>query len=368
MRSALHEVNAAKIGDLLHRSLTPEPRGSGRISLPVAWASARGTVRKENQDRLLMVRTRSGSAVAVLADGMGGMKGGDVAARTAVVTAAQSCLASSLPFETLLPGALQAANDAVFRQLRGEGGAAVVIAGWDSRTCYVSHAGDARAYSVGADGRLAQLTTDDTIQGQLVRLGQPASSESHLSGQLLQFVGMGTDFEPHVTPVPASARAVLLTSDGVHGMPAEVFTWIVGGATQLHLLVQRLITAIEWGGGQDNGTVIAVSLHSEQTAPSNPDVAEVWTPSDHIVVMSTEAPPRLDSTKPSDHRPRRKKTRKPPKRGDAPSSLQRTKRQKQLPIVALGSGDQGTQEELPSRVDRERPPASRGRERRGRKS
>ena len=59
----------------LLQAITREPKGSGRASMPTAWASAKGLVRPENQDRLIVARS-SDLVFAVLADGMGGMRDG----------------------------------------------------------------------------------------------------------------------------------------------------------------------------------------------------------------------------------------------------------------------------------------------------
>jgi hypothetical protein len=107
--------------ELLERSLTREPRGAGRAAGPtVAWASTRGLVRTESQDRIGVVRSGSGLIVAVLADGKGGMRDGARAAIIATAAMATHCAGSpTANVESVLSEALRFANEQVFRARRG---------------------------------------------------------------------------------------------------------------------------------------------------------------------------------------------------------------------------------------------------------
>ncbi|MHB2020482.1 MAG: hypothetical protein ACYCW6_26400, partial [Candidatus Xenobia bacterium] len=148
--------------------------------------------------------------MAVLADGMGGMQAGGLAA--ALAAAAIVSWVSEHPeteLEPLLIGALHAANESVFQVLQGSGGAAVVVSASTRAGCVVGHAGDARAYQVLEDLQLRQLTTDDTIAGQLNKIGHKGDTRDASQQNLLQFVGTGSSFEPHVVRQTARVRALL---------------------------------------------------------------------------------------------------------------------------------------------------------------
>jgi PPM family protein phosphatase len=145
--------------------------------------------------------------------------------------------------DRLLDGALRFSNDEVYRVLHGDGGAAVVLAAWTPTGRYVAHAGDARAYHIGNDGQIQQITDDDTVKGQLAKLGRPAADESELHSKRLQFVGVGPELTPHVARVPDGGRGLVLTPDGVHSMPPAVMEWVIQGASHLQHLADRLVTA-----------------------------------------------------------------------------------------------------------------------------
>jgi PPM family protein phosphatase len=310
-------LDASALLGVLQRGLGREPRGSGRTGLPIAWASTRGSVREENQDRLVVGHAPNGLVVAALADGMGGMADGALAAAIATSTAMAHSLAhADIPLPQLLTSALNVANDEVFKALKGKGGAAMVLTGCSAGRWQVAHAGDARAFQVTAQGHLNQLTADDTIGAQLRQLGRDAPAGRQGSSDLLQFVGVGRDFEPHLSAVPDGGRGLLLTSDGVHGMPVAVMEWVVKGAGHLQLAAERLVAASELGGGRDNGSVIAISFQNGHWQPPRGGGAECWLGTEHLLVLGAtpvRAVAVIQPQKAEERKSRGKKGRKPPK-------------------------------------------------------
>lgn len=280
--------------EILQRPLGRDPSGKGRASLPVAWASTKGAHRQENQDRLAVAHLRNGLAIAALADGMGGMKDGARAAALTLSSLLSFCaMHPELSTENLLIEALSFSNRTVFNTLRGEGGATVVVAAWTATSLHIAHAGDSRAYSLPEAAPLHKLTDDDTVGGQLEKLGRQATADAELHRRLLQFVGVGDEFQPHVTEVVSRGRGLMLTTDGAHAIPFPIMEWLAASTPLLQPLAERIVTASEWNGGRDNGTVIVVSFHNSPSSPHAPletALAEVWIPGDHILVMQPQHP------------------------------------------------------------------------------
>jgi protein phosphatase len=181
--------------------------------------SERGPVRRTNED-CFAIDERIG--LCVVADGMGGHNGGEVAARVAVDTVMDFLRASAnrpatwpfgfdkalSPRGNVLRTAIHSANAQVLElatsrhQLAGMGTtivAALVAAGRLS----VAHMGDSRLY-VRSDGKLRLLTEDDTWPS--------------MRNVLTNVLGTGPMPDVHLTEAPlADGDLLVLVTDGVHG-------------------------------------------------------------------------------------------------------------------------------------------------------
>lgn len=357
----------SSLQEVLEKALAKDPSGRARASIPVTWASSAGLQRKENQDRVVAGRAPSGVSIAVLADGMGGLEEGGRAAIIAASSAAAWALQALHPdVGQIAEGAIHFANQQVFSALRGRGGAAVVLAVWAGHNFAVVHAGDARAYTIDADGFPIQFTVDDTVAGQFERHGR--AQPAHPDRGLLQFVGVGADLEVRAQSLVAQYRGVILTSDGVHDMPSEVFRWAVQRATHLQALADRLVQMSDWNGGSDNASAVCIATPngSEQRSP---DAIEIWVPGDHVVFVGERPfrtlpvlppPPRVTSPvqlaqpqepnrkkKPFRDKPREKKSNRKSKR--APEKTYRAMPlPASLPIeVTFEPDDEDAQQEQP---------------------
>ena len=177
------------------------PTGVRRVApLNAAVASDVGVVRQENQDRVALVRgsDRTGTTfiLAALADGIGGMKRGEECAAVALGTFIDSVVTEaqrSVSPMDWLGRACACANKAVWTRHAGEGGSTLValLLVRGRRPMWLS-IGDSRVYQA-RDGKLRQLSRDDTLEGQL---GKPI--EGGRRSELLQFVGIGDACEPHI--------------------------------------------------------------------------------------------------------------------------------------------------------------------------
>jgi serine/threonine protein phosphatase PrpC len=240
-------------------------------------ASSVGFVREENQDAALIVKARYhvGAAerdfdLAVVCDGLGGMKQGAEAAVLGLSTFAARLIRSSrASVEDRLLSGLREANAQIFKLLRGSGGTTLsaVLTGRSGEST-ICHVGDSRIYSV-SSAELRQLTHDDTIGAALNKEGSLAHEPRDT--RLLQFVGMGDDLEAHIFPLRlADTKAYLLTSDGAHDLPHGLLQRVVLAARQNFEVARRLVQLSEFLGGLDNATVAAIpsSFAAESDRPS----------------------------------------------------------------------------------------------------
>jgi serine/threonine protein phosphatase PrpC len=210
---------------------------------------------------------------------MGGMADGAVCAATALSSFFSSFVQSSsqrLPKHRLLHAASYA-NQTVYKLYRGSGGATLsaVLLQNDSPAFWVN-VGDSRIYRF-ENRLLNQVTVDDTLAGQLAR--EPASYAGR--SELLQFVGIGPMVEPHVGDFDEinEQSVLMITSDGVHFLPANLIQELMAHATEPAIAARRLMDVATWCGGHDNASLAIVypeQAFAQDARPVRSNFVEVW--------------------------------------------------------------------------------------------
>ena len=255
-------------------------------SLHGAIASEIGNVRSDNQDKAIAFKGSDSRgreyAVAVVADGIGGMNDGAACAALAIASFTSEISAlSQVGFSSPLAQMKQAAhfaNEAVYRDYLGRGGSTLVAVLFlpGMPPIWVS-AGDSRIY-LQSGKSLKLLTTDDTIAGQLNKSGTVPAEHS----KILQFVGMGKDFEPHVDEVEvreAHEGELILTTDGVHFLEngSDWFKSIIQNAPDAGATAKRLVEVAKWCGGPDNATLACFGFPFRPSEGGNVgDGIQIW--------------------------------------------------------------------------------------------
>ena len=236
-----------------------------------------GQVRQRNEDACLCCVEQ---AWAVLADGMGGYQGGDVASSMTV-----ACFNESLDRESVgsvsealssLRKATISANERVFsvsradRDLRGMGSTVVAVRFFDEMLA-VSHVGDSRLYRYRPD-QLVQLTRDHSLLQEQVDGGMmSADAARHAPGRSLLTRALGV--EPSVVPDVALHETqrgdiYLLCSDGLTDMLHDDDIALVCEtlSANLALAADHLIQLANDRGGRDNITVVLIKIRQPSTA------------------------------------------------------------------------------------------------------
>lgn len=260
--------NADRLERRISRFVGDVPAGRSSNGRGVFWAGTSvGNVRKQNQDRALIVSASYGEGagrnwmLSILSDGMGGLIQGDEAATVAVSAfLARMIRNARMPLRQRLVDSCLHANQAVFDRLRGKGGATLSVFCSTADGPVALNVGDSRVYGLESGQSPAQLSKDDTLAGFL---GSEAKGENR--NHLVQYIGMGENLEPHIIEIPRRYTTVLLTTDGVHGVPPSVFADTVLGADSHALIVRRLLALSDIVGGRDNATVLAVDTRVPRT-------------------------------------------------------------------------------------------------------
>jgi protein phosphatase len=228
------------------------------------WAESHtGLVRRANEDALLAT-----PPLFVVADGMGGARAGETAARIAVETFADATSDPDRP-DAFVRATIELANRRIFER----GASDVATAGMGTTTTaalvvdgrvVIGHVGDSRAYRL-RDGVLTQVTHDHSLVGELVRRGAITQREAEVHPQRSVITrALGTEATVEVDTVVADAvdgDVYLLCSDGLTGMVGDAQVGrILRGVPRLEIAARELIRAANAAGGEDNISVVLFRL------------------------------------------------------------------------------------------------------------
>ena len=247
-----------------------------------------GLVRDHNEDS---IGSETNIGLAVLADGMGGHKGGEVASALAVDTILSS-LSKSLPeiqtgetddntgytLESMaIEKAIKDANSVIFKaaqnnsQYEGMGTTVVVVLFYDNRFT-VAHVGDSRLYRM-REEKMEQLTRDHTLLQELVDRGLYTKEEAQQSmnkNLVTRAVGVNETVEVDLLEdFAVTDDTYLLCSDGLTDMIDDglIEDIILNYKDNLDKIAKELIHQAKQHGGKDN--VSAVLARPVKPFPAN---------------------------------------------------------------------------------------------------
>ena len=237
-----------------------------------------GRVRANNQDS-----GYAGSQLFVVADGMGGHAGGDVASAIALkrITETDRFYPSAQDAEFALQSALLAANsllaETVFdhQELTGMGTTVSAILRVGDELA-IAHIGDSRIYLL-RDGELSQITADHTFVQRLVDSGRitPEEAAVHPRRSVLMRVLGDVDAAPEIDTTVMATRAGdrwMLCSDGLSSYVADdkILT-AMQSVPDPEAAAQRLVNLSLDNGAPDNVTVVIVDVDdSPDSAAAEP--------------------------------------------------------------------------------------------------
>jgi len=223
-----------------------------------------GRVREANQDACGSFDDPRGDRLFVVADGMGGHRGGDVASSMAVEEIAAACAVSDQPPAERVAAAVVAANRAIYErserepELAGMGTTVVALLLAREGGAWAAHVGDSRLYRL-REGRLERLTADHSLVAELQRQGYLDEAEAARHPrrhELLRSVGCVPDVEPDVEQITFElGDRLLLCTDGLCGYVEDDSIATALGEASPELAARTLVDLANAGGGEDNVTV-----------------------------------------------------------------------------------------------------------------
>lgn len=242
-------------------------------AIALASASDVGQVRTANEDSCEIFSREDGTRLLVVADGMGGARGGATASQAALAVIAEAFergARSKAP--AMLEEAVQGANTRVYEMAQAdpelEGmGTTVVAFHLDAKLRgTVAHVGDSRAYRY-RRGQLEPITTDHSVVAEMQKRGllTPEEAAAHpRRNEILRAVGVLPAVEVEVTDVDvAPGDRFVLCSDGLSGVVADDEIAAVIQAQPPDIAVATLIEMANDRGGPDNITVQVLSIPAD---------------------------------------------------------------------------------------------------------
>ncbi len=222
-----------------------------------------GLKRKNNQDSFFYDADKG---IYVIADGMGGYAGGEIASSIAVNVFREGFQGlDGANYRAVLDALLQKANEAVLEKAREnsdlEGmGTTLLALATVGRAYFLAYVGDSRAYLIRETG-IFRLTDDHNVSGELMREGHLTEKEAmHHPGKnmLTRVLGRHPELKAEyrrgeLTP----GERILLCSDGLTGLVESQEIWrMVRESESLKEALNEMVRLALDRGGDDNITAI----------------------------------------------------------------------------------------------------------------
>ncbi len=231
-----------------------------------------GMRREENQDSYDILESAQ-YKLYIVADGMGGVRGGAIASKLAVDTVREKIGPLAMPEADDILATIAASNHAIYQkglEERGLTGMGTTMVGLCFRNdqVLVLNVGDSRAYRI-RGGQIVQLTEDHTLVAELLKAGTITEDQvaNHpISHMLTRSLGPAPQVDADcglLADAPQVNDGYLLCSDGLynHVNPHEI-----GEIVNTHDTADAVHTLIELAkerGGLDNITVILIKVTKE---------------------------------------------------------------------------------------------------------
>lgn len=231
-----------------------------------------GKIRQANEDGYDFGSFDDGTSWAVVCDGMGGVRGGQIASSLVtemVSDKIRKCYNKLMPvysFENIFLSTITTANvivnDRSFTDTEFQGMGTTIVAAIvkDTQAC-IAHVGDSRVYKLNSEG-ITQLTKDHSLAQEMLDSGQITKEEfENYPKKNIITRALGIDEKVEIdfdfTDV-AEGDLLLLCTDGLSGLLSDEEIYDIYRNTDFELLCDEYIKAANEKGGYDNITAVVM--------------------------------------------------------------------------------------------------------------
>lgn len=238
------------------------------------YLTDRGKVRQHNEDNGGIFTNKYGQRLAIVTDGMGGHRAGDVASKMALENIGSQWrelekVSTADQAEEWLKTTIKDVNAILFKHANTvtecEGmGTTVVAAICTDRFATIVNVGDSRCYIMNETG-FQQLTDDHSLVNELVRQGEISKEDAEhhpMKNVVLRALGTEEAVKMDVTTIIFEENDVLLLcSDGLSNKVSESeMTSILQNDMSMEKKAETLIELANNYGGEDNITLIIIEF------------------------------------------------------------------------------------------------------------
>ncbi len=232
-----------------------------------------GKVRSMNQDSFFVSENENGLKLYILADGMGGYKGGEIASKVATTAVSKFITEkfdeidkSKDSILDLLEDAITFANSAIYEEseqdeeLQDMGTTLEVLLIYKNKI-YIGHIGDSRIYRI-RKNNMKKITTDHSYVEKLIQDGDITREEAYnhpKKNLLMKALGTDKEVDPDLIYTVLSKNDMLIIcSDGLTNMITEAEILNIVKESSPEDVVNVLVEEANESGGLDNITVIFI--------------------------------------------------------------------------------------------------------------
>jgi PPM family protein phosphatase len=247
-------------------------------SMKVAFQTDIGKIRPHNEDCGGIFVNKDGDYLAVVADGMGGHRAGDVASEMTITYLKNaweeaSNISSPDIAEQWLKEHVAKINETLFEyslhndECQGMG-TTIVSAICTKQFATIGHIGDSRCYLLNSHG-FQQVTEDHSFVNELVKTGQISKEDAeHHPRRNILLRALGTEKQVKMdikTLILEDKDMLLLCSDGLSNKVSEqAMTDILTSEQSIEEKAKLLVDLANKHGGEDNITLAIVEFSLER--------------------------------------------------------------------------------------------------------
>ena len=250
-------------------------KGGGELSLSWAAVTHRGMRRELNQDAVL-----ADYPLFIVADGMGGHLGGEIASASAVDRLGDLVRDGRINPKSIEKALSRAVKDIIAHPEATDDGTGTTVTGIFLETTGVEptwvtlNIGDSRVYLL-RDGTLAQVTTDHSVVQELIASGRlsPEEAENHPYGNVItRAVGPSESVHPDYIRLDVlDGDRFVICSDGLTKELTDFgIRHFLLENEDPQVAIEQMMQACLDNGGRDNISIVVVDVRRPGTRPPDP--------------------------------------------------------------------------------------------------